>query len=105
MNYICLYPDINYNHGAGIKGGPPSYLVHIKMFRSCNRASVERGFRNSISSVYNNTPAHIELWSTEPRKIFRVGTAVRKKGYGYLGKAGNDQTDLLARKGCYRPFS
>lgn len=95
---ICLYQHINFNHDRS--GWMVSY--HISEFYACDKVGIPTtsvAF-NAVSSVYNNTSAHLELWDIDSHPDFRVGTAMRWKGYGYLGARGNDATDLIMGVGC-----
>ena len=96
-NYLCLYEHNNFNRDRS--GG---FLpVPVGEFRNCGSyATPILNGRDWISSVYNNTDAHLQLWDTGSNPDYLVGTAMRRKGYGYLGARGNDTTDYLVGVGC-----
>lgn len=95
-HFICLYADVNFNHW-----NPESAkweLWHEDIFHGCNWLDV--GLDGWITSVYNNTDAHLRLWDNSAHPDYLVGTASRRKGYTYLGARGNDATDTIHAIGC-----
>lgn len=95
-DHICLYQHINFNRNSD---GWMTRL-HVDYFYNCGLWVLSDNRRNRVSSVYNNTDAHLQLWDTDPNPDYLVGTAVRRKGYTYLGARGNDATDLVVGVGC-----
>jgi hypothetical protein len=92
-HHVCLYEHINFNRdNSGWK-----LPIHVDQFRDCNGWIIDDGW---VTSVYNNTDAHIQLWDLSSNPVYLVGTAVRRKGYTYLGARGNDATDFVIGYGC-----
>lgn len=94
-HYICLYQDVNFNHGN--RDSAYWEFVPVSYFEGCSWYPTGDGW---ITSVYNNTDAHLQLWDNSASPDFHVGTAVRRKGYTYLGDRGNDTTDTIHAIGC-----
>jgi hypothetical protein len=94
-NHICLYEHNNFND-FDKRTGRLSYL-EADYFFNCGIWPVRDGW---VSSVYNNTDAHLQLWDASANPDYLVGTAVRRKGYTYLGARGNDTTDMVIGVGC-----
>jgi hypothetical protein len=95
--FVCLYQDVDFRDPS--LGGP--LLVRPSQFACPTAYAVPpRNARDWVSSVFNNSAAHVELWDWNgPGADFLVGTAVRGKGYSSLG-AGNDRTNTLIALGC-----
>jgi Peptidase inhibitor family I36 len=93
-HYICFYEHTNFNR---VRIGD-ILPIHVDKFRNCAKHYI--GVGNGVSSVHNNTDAHVQLWDLFPSPDDLVGTAVRRKWYADLG-AGNDKTDMVAGYGCH----
>ena len=95
-DHICFYEHINFNQGQSGWRDPR----HVATFSQCGALLLPEPYRNDVTSVYNNTDAHLTLWDLESSPSYLIGTAAKRKGYSYLGARGNDELDWITGVGC-----